>query len=154
MRLFANLLGLAEVRVRERMSRLRGLDLFGFMTDAELYEAARIVSERWVDEGTFLARQGEQGRNLFVLVDGSVEVLKQVEGKEDRLLHVAGPGEALGELTLLADLPRSASLRAATDAVVLVLRDDAFHEWLRRHPDLSRRMMKRLAEKIIAKDQD
>ncbi len=153
-RLFANLLGLAEVRVRERMSRLQGLDLFGFMTEAELYEAARIVSERWVDAGTVLAREGERGRHLFVLVDGTVEVLKHVAGKEDRLLHVAGPGEALGELTLLADMPRSASLRAATDAVVLVLREDAFHEWLRRHPDLSRRMMQRLAEKIIAKDQD
>ncbi len=153
-RLFANLLGLAEVRVRERMDRLQGLDLFGFMTETELYEAARIVSERWVDAGTFLAREGEHGRHLFVLVDGTVEVLKQVAGNDDRLLHVAGPGEALGELTLLADMPRSASLRAATDAVVLVLRDDAFHEWLRRHPDLSRRMMQRLAEKIIAKDQD
>lgn len=153
-RLFANVLGLAEVRVRERMSRLQGVDLFGFMTEPELYQAARIVSERWVDAGTFLARQGERGRHLFVLVDGSVEVLKQVDGKDDRLLHVAGPGEALGELTLLADVPRSASLRAATDAVVLVLRDDAFHEWLRLHPDLSRRVMQRLAEKIIAKDQD
>ena len=153
-RLFANLLGLAEVRVRARMSQLQRLELFGFMAEPELYEAARIVSERWIDAGTFLAKEGERGRHLFVLVDGTVEVLKHVEGKDDRLLHLAGPGEALGELTLLADMPRSASLRAASDAVVLVLRDDAFHEWLRRHPDLSRRMMQRLAEKIIAKDQE
>lgn len=153
-RLFANLLGLAEVRVRERMDRLASLELFSFMTEAQLYEAARIVSERWVDAGTYLAKEGERGRHLFILVDGTVEVLKQVGAEDVRLLHVAQPGEALGELTLLADMPRSASLRAATDAIVLTLRDDAFHDWLGRHPDLSRRMMQRLAEKIIAKDVD
>jgi CRP-like cAMP-binding protein len=53
----------------------------------------------------------------------------------------------------LADIPRSATLRAATDAVVLIVRDDAFQEWLRQHPDLARRLLAQLAEKIVAKDQ-
>jgi CRP-like cAMP-binding protein len=88
---------------------------------------------------------------MFILVDGTIEVVKRVPGSGDRLLHVAHPGEELGELTLLANIPRSADLRAATDAVVLVIRDDAFDELLRRHPDLSRRMMQRLANKIVAK---
>lgn len=66
------------------------------------------------------------------------------------MLHVAGPGEELGELTLLADIPRSASLRAASDAVVLVIRDDALHDWLQRHPDLAKGMLQRLAKRIVA----
>ncbi|NYJ06404.1 cyclic nucleotide-binding domain-containing protein [Petropleomorpha daqingensis] len=147
-RLFANLLGLAEVRVRERMARLGELELFRFMTEAQLYEAARSVSERWVDAGAYLAREGERGHEMFILVDGSVEVLHG-EGDGERLVHVAGPGEELGELTLLADIPRSASLRAATDVVVLVIRDDALEEWLQRHPDLGRGMMRRLAHRVV-----
>jgi hypothetical protein len=149
-RLFANLLGLAEVRVQERMARLRALELFSFMTDAQLYAAARTVSERWVDAGGFLAREGERGHEMFILVDGSVEVLRQGPGAEDRLVHVAQPGEEIGELTLLADVPRSASLRAATDVVALVIREDALQEWLHSHPDLARGMMQRLALRLVA----
>jgi LmbE family N-acetylglucosaminyl deacetylase len=148
-RLFANLLGLAEVRVRERMARLGALDLFGFMSEQQLYEAARSVSERWVDAGAYLAREGERGHEMFILVDGRVDVLQSAPGSEDRLVHVALPGEELGELTLLADIPRSASLRAATDVVVLVIRDDALKEWLLRHPDLARGIMRRLAHRIV-----
>jgi LmbE family N-acetylglucosaminyl deacetylase len=148
-RLFANLLGLAEVRVRERMARLGALELFRFMTEAQLYQAARSVSERWVDAGAYLAREGERGHEMFILVDGSVEVLQSVPGSDDRLVHLAAPGEELGELTLLADIPRSASLRAATDVVVLVIRDDALKEWLQGHPDLARAMMRHLAHRIV-----
>lgn len=147
-RLFANLLGLAEVRVRERMARLAAVELFGSMTETQLYEAARIVSERWVGAGGYLAREGERGHELFVVVDGTIDVVKHVPGDGERLLHLARPGEALGELALLADISRTASLRAATDAVVLVIRDDSFYEWLRRHPDLSRKIMQRLAEQL------
>jgi CRP-like cAMP-binding protein len=147
-RLFANLLALAEVRVRERMARLGALELFAFMTEPQLYEAARSVSERWVDAGAYLAREGERGHEMFIVVDGTVEVLQSAPGG-DRLVHVASPGEELGELTLLADIPRTASLRAATDVVVLVIRDDALKSWLLRHPDLARGMMRRLAHRIV-----
>jgi LmbE family N-acetylglucosaminyl deacetylase len=149
-RLFANLLGLAEVRVQERMARLRALELFSFMTDAQLYAAARTVSERWVDAGGFLAREGERGHEMFILVDGSVEVLRTVPDGKDRLVHVARPGEEIGVLTLLADVPRSASLRAATDVVALVIREDALQEWLHAHPDLARGLMQRLALRLVA----
>lgn len=150
-RLFANVLGLAEARVRERMERLRGLELFGYMDEHELYEAARIVSERWIDAGASLAREGAPGRELFLLLDGEVEVVKHLPGG-DRVLHVARPGESLGELSLLAGIPRSASLRAVTDVAVLVLRAEAFDAWLQSHPDLGRRLLRLLARKVVSRD--
>ena len=151
-RLFANLLGLADVRVRERAEHLAAVELFSGLSDDELYDAAKIVAERWVDAGTVLAREGERGQEMFILLSGRIEVLKEQAGSESRLLHVAEPGESIGELTLLAGIPRSASLRAATDAVVLVVRADAFVGWLDSQPGFSRRILARLAEKIVAKD--
>ena len=150
-RLFANLLGLAEARIRERMDRLREVELFGYMDEAELYSAARIMTERWLAAGTILAREGDPGHELFVLVDGSVEVVKRLSGG-DRVLHVAGVGESVGELALLAGHARSASLRAATDTVVLVLRGDAFDAWIESHPSLGRRLLRLLARRIIERD--
>ena len=68
------------------------------------------------------------------------------------MLHVARPGESIGELALLAGHARSASLRAATDTVVLVLREDAFDAWLEAHPSLGRRLLRRLARRVIERD--
>ncbi len=150
-RLFANVLALAEARIRERMDRLREIELFGYMNDDELYAAARIMTERWLEAGTMLAHEGEPGHELFILVDGSVEVIKHLDGG-DRVLHVARPGESLGELALLAGHERSASLRAATDSVVLVLREDAFDTWLQDHPSLGRRLLRMMARRVIERD--
>jgi hypothetical protein len=150
-RLFANLLGLAEARVRERMEHLRGLELIGHMDEPELYDAARIVSERWVAAGTWLGRQGEPGRELFLLLDGEIEVVKHLP-HGDHVLYVARPGESLGELSLLAGIPRSASMRTVTDVAVLVLRAEAFETWLQSRPDLGRRLLQLLARKVVARD--
>src|SRR5262249_1638387 len=60
-RLFANLLGLAQARVLERAALLRGVDLFASLPDEDLYQAARAVSERWVPGGEELVREGERG---------------------------------------------------------------------------------------------
>ena len=150
-RLFANLLGLAEARVRERMEHLRGLELMGDMDEPELYDAARIVSERWVAAGTWLGRQGEPGRELFLLLDGEIEVVKHLP-HGDHVLYVARPGESLGELSLLAGIPRSASMRTVTDVAVLVLRAEAFETWLQSRPDLGRRLLQLLARKVVARD--
>ncbi|MFF3159647.1 cyclic nucleotide-binding domain-containing protein [Streptomyces sp. NPDC057910] len=151
-RLFANLLGLADVRVRERAEQLRVVQLFSDFTDDERYEAAKIVAERWVDAGTVVAHEGERGQEMFILLKGSIEVLKTLPGGKPRLLHVAEPGETLGEFTLLADIPRSADLKAATDSVVLVVRADAFLGWLESQPGFSRRILAQLARTVVAKD--
>jgi CRP-like cAMP-binding protein len=142
-RLFANLLGLAEARVTERVEHLRRVELFAPMRDAELQEMARLMSERWFEDGTYLFREGDRGSELFLVVDGEVEVLKG-----GRVIHTATPGQAVGELAVLTDLPRSATLRAGGDTTVLVMRGADFRERLRRHPDLSERVLRYLARRL------
>ena len=69
-----------------------------------------------------------------------------------RVLHVARPGESIGELALLAGHERSASLRAVADTVVLVLREDAFDTWLEDNPSLGRRLLRLIARRVIERD--
>jgi CRP-like cAMP-binding protein len=80
-------------------------------------------------------------------------VLKTSRGGE-RVVAVAHPGESLGELAVLAGTPRAATLRAETDAHVLVLPAHALRTWLRRDPDLTVRLMERLARLIVDQDPD
>jgi LmbE family N-acetylglucosaminyl deacetylase len=151
-RLFANLLGLAEARIRERRARARTVPLFSSLTEEQLYDVARLMSERWVDDGDHLCRQGDRGGELFVVLDGEVEVVKESEGAST-VVHVAGAGEALGELAGLTDLPRSASLRARGLVKALVMRGEHFRTLLREHPDLSMSVMRVIAERLATTEE-
>jgi LmbE family N-acetylglucosaminyl deacetylase len=144
-RLFANLLGLAEARILERMERARRVQLFSFMSDDQLHDVVRLMSERWFDDGAFLARQGAAGNELFLIVEGEVEILKE---RGDRKVHVAREGEAVGELAVLADTPRSASLRSRGGTKVLSMRGDHFRRLLREHRDLADGLIRMLATRL------
>lgn len=149
-RLFANLLGLAEARILERVERVRHIPLFSSMTDPQLYEVSRLMAERWVDEGTYLCRQGERGSELYLVLDGEVEVLKG-DGSE-KVVYVAGAGEVVGELAVLTDLPRSATLRTKGEATILLMRGSHFRDFLRQHPHLLERVTAILAERLASSE--
>jgi LmbE family N-acetylglucosaminyl deacetylase len=150
-RVFANLLGLAEARIRERMARARTVELFASMSDDELHDVVRLMSERWFDDGTFLARQGEPGSELFLVLEGEVEILKEAGGSWKS--YVARGGEAVGELAVLTDMPRSASLRAKGDVKVLSMRGEHFRRLLREHWDMAEGVMQMLATRLATREQ-
>jgi LmbE family N-acetylglucosaminyl deacetylase len=147
-RLFANLLGLAEARVRARKELLGRVRLFDSLSDDDLYEGARVMSERWIPAGTELVRQGDRGNEMFILYDGRM-VAVRATGDEERVVEVLNPGDSLGEVAVLAGTPRAATVRAETDSRVLVLPADALKGWLRRDPDLAMRVMERLARLVV-----
>jgi len=153
LRLFANLLGLAEARIRQRMEFLRSIELFAFMPDDQLYEAARMMYERRVEAGRYLARQGDRGSELFIVAEGSIDVVNHLPDGE-RVVHTACRGDAIGEFAILANIPRTASLRAQTDVTIIVLPAKAFQDWIRRYPDLSLRVMELLVRKIVGQSQN
>jgi CRP/FNR family cyclic AMP-dependent transcriptional regulator len=70
--------------------------------------------------GEIVFQEGDPGRALFVVVEGSVEIT-QAMSQGDYVLRVLGPGDAFGELALIDDSPRSASARVAAQARLLIL---------------------------------
>lgn len=148
-RLFANLLGLAEARILERAHHARQIPLLASLSDEELYEVARMMSERWLDTGTLLCRQGDRGTDLYMVLEGEVQVIKGRPGAEG-VVSVAGPGEVVGELAAIADIPRSATLQAGTDVKILSMRGSHFRQFVRHHPDLSERITAVLARRLAS----
>jgi LmbE family N-acetylglucosaminyl deacetylase len=147
-RLFANLLGLARARILERMALAGRVPILSFLDADQLYDVVRLMSERWLDRGDVLCREGDRGTELYMVLDGEVDVLKGEQG--GRVIHVAGQGEVVGELAVLTDLPRSATLRARTGVKVLVMRGSHFRDFLREHPDLSQRITSMLARRLAS----
>lgn len=132
----------------DRILFLRQVPLFENLAPEELESIAELASERVFSTDEFLCRQGETGDELFVVVDGRVRVEKQVEGitKTLRQLDV---GEHIGELAVLREQPRSASVIAeGTGVRTLVLSGQAVRSILRDRPEVAMAMLTSLAERL------
>jgi signal transduction histidine kinase len=91
-----------------------------------LYRMAETVS---IPAGQFVLREGDQGDSLFVVLTGELEVTKR-QGSQDVLLALYKPGQFFGEMALLEQVPRSASVRTLQQSRLLVISQAAFQTLL------------------------
>ncbi len=148
-RLFANLLALPHSRILRRSHLLTRTTLFGFMSDEQRYDIARLMSDRRLEDGEILCRQGDPGDEMYVIVEGEVEVVKTTPANpEGAVIAVAGPGDAIGELSVLASQPRSATMRARGDARLLAIWGPAFRKLVHTTPDIADRLIETLVDKL------
>lgn len=106
---------------------------------------------REVPAGTVLFREGEQGREMYVINSGKVRITKTVRGQEKELA-VLGQGEFFGEMSILNNKPRSATATVIEDARVLVLDPKTYETMLRNSTEIALRMVKRLAARLQEAD--
>jgi MFS family permease len=106
---------------RRQVALLRGVPMFSQLPMTTLEEVACRMTSRTVAGGTPLVTEGEVGETFYVLSAGSVEVTQH-----GAALHRLEPGESFGEIALLRDVPRTASVRAVDEVEVMVLERDAF----------------------------
>jgi MFS family permease len=105
----------------EQLALLRGNSIFAPLSAATLEQLADRLQQVEVPAGDVIVRQGERGDRFYLIEAGTVAVA--VDG---RPAHELGPGEGFGEIALLRDVPRTATVTARTDAVLYALERDAF----------------------------
>lgn len=93
-------------------AELRKIGLFGALSDEVLAHLAATLSVTTPDAGTTVFREGETARDMFVLINGEMEVLKKSERDIDARVAMLGPGDWFGEMSILDVQPRSATVRA------------------------------------------
>jgi len=130
-----------------KLDRLAEIDLFRSCTDRQLHELATLTSEIDVARGAVLCREGEVGREWFVVRDGHAVV--SIAGEEVAMI---GPGGFFGELSLLDGEPRTATVAAVTDMHLVVMSRREFHELLARMPLVARRILRDVGRRLRAAD--
>lgn len=98
------------------MVSLAEVPVFGGLSTAELELVAEMLVERRFDAGAIVVEEGSPGRELFVIERGEAEVHKGAA-----VLATLGPASCFGEMALIGIVPRSATVRARTELVALVL---------------------------------
>src|SRR3954447_3209847 len=126
---------------------LRGVPIFTGLPPEAVDELARRGQRRELVAGEWLLREGEVSDCLYLVRSGRLEVVRETGGA---VLRSLGPGAALGELGVLAGSPRSASVRARRDSVVLRVAGDAFLDLLGERPELALAPTRRLASQLQA----
>ncbi len=132
----------------DRILFLRQVPIFSDLAPEDLAQIAEIATERLFLPGEYLCREGEMGEELFVVVEGQVRVAKGSNGTL-RTLRVLQTGEQIGELAILREQPRSASVIAEGGNVrALVLAGDALQAILRDRPEVAMAMLASLAQRL------
>jgi hypothetical protein len=103
------------------------------------------------DEGEHVFREGELGTEMYIIQEGRVEILKELQG-EPRQLAVLEKGDFFGEMAVLEDLPRTAGARALTAVKLLMINGSTFDQMLRSNPEIAVRMMRKLSRRLRETD--
>jgi CRP-like cAMP-binding protein len=114
---------------------LRGTRLFQNLGKAEIELIARSTRLETYKAGHIIVREGRVGAAFFIIVSGSVEVVKDIGGPSPTTLATFGPGEFFGEISTVKHLPRSASVRAVQDTDCLVIWRTDFDAFIRHFPE-------------------
>ena len=137
-----------RLRRNAKVDLLRAVPLFAECSQKELGRIATIADEISLPEGTKLIEEGKQGREFFVLIDGTVDIRRG----GSKVAEMGG-GSFFGEIALLTDAPRTATVTATSPARVLVITGQAFQRVLNETTTIRPKVLAALAERAAASTQ-
>jgi hypothetical protein len=137
-----------ETKVLELMDRavfLKTVPLFAQLSTDAVFALAAVAKVEDVPAERVIVKEQELGSALYVLMSGAVDVLK--EGGSHKLATL-GPRDCFGEMAVLADEPRSATIRATLPSTLLSVAKDDFLETMEKNPSIAREVIRVLIQRL------
>lgn len=131
------------------IDHLREVPLFSKLTKKELNEIATLSTELTFDDGKELMAEGQRASSFIIIVEGNARVLKH--GEE---VAVLGPGDFAGELALLQDRTRNATVVASGPLTALIIDRRGFLTLLDDIPSVTKKMLFAVVERLSDGDED
>jgi|SRR5579885_1332452 CRP/FNR family cyclic AMP-dependent transcriptional regulator len=134
--------------------QLKKVTLFENLDDKELRLLAKTCTERQFPAGAVLMQEGEAGAGLFILIEGRVRVTQSGgPNQPPREITTLDAGEVIGEMALLDDLPRSATVTALEPCRCLLVPVWDFRATLRESPDIAIQLLIQLSRRLRKTEQ-
>ncbi|CAN5524578.1 N/A [soil metagenome] len=127
----------------KHLEHLGEIPLFSALSKRDLQRIAKASNEITREAGAQLVDQGDAGREAFVIIEGTATVKRN-----NRKVGTLGPGDAIGELSLLDHGPRTATVTADTPMTLLVLSAREFSGVIEEVPGLAHKLMIELAKRV------
>lgn len=132
-----------------KVDLLKQAPLFEGLSRKQLAQIARLSDDLDVQAGTVLCKEGTRGREFFVIIDGEAHVTKG-----GRHIATIGPGGFFGEIALLENVERTATVTASASLRFFVISDRAFQAVLDTDPTIERALLRALARRLLALSED
>jgi CRP-like cAMP-binding protein len=127
-----------------KVEALRLSPLFHGLAKSELAQLAKETEDLEIGAGRVLCKEGDTAREFFVILEGEVDVTK-----DGRRLAPLGPGDFFGEIALIEQSTRTATVTAATPVRFFVLTSRAFSALLDNNPGVERKVLRTLAKRVL-----
>ena len=125
------------------------VEIFNSLDKKELETLGRECRERSYSAGTTIIKQGDSGSGLFIITSGHVKVtIAHHPDRAEEEVGTFGPGSVLGEMALLDDQPRSASIVTIEDVTALILPVWEFRATMRSHPDIAIKLLSVMSRRL------
>jgi CRP-like cAMP-binding protein len=119
---------------------LKKIPLFADLTENEIYQVMKLSFEKKYTEGSTLFVEGMTGEVLYIIKAGAVEIIKKTD-KGEVVLSTLGPGEFLGEMSLIDDSRRSATARVSKESTLVVITKKCFLDMLKADPHITSKLL-------------
>ena len=131
------------LRKNAKVDLIKSAPLFSECSRKHLNEIAEIADEIDLSEGKELTREGRPGREFFVLIEGTADVKRA-----NRRINQMGAGDFFGEISLITQRPRTATVVATSPVRALVITDRSFRRLLEQQPEIQGKVMSALAARL------
>jgi CRP-like cAMP-binding protein len=126
-----------------KVKLIHKVPLFSRLSKKGLEDVAHIADELDLPAGKLMAKEGDRGREFFVLLEGEADVTKG-----DKSINTMRDGDFFGEIALVTKMPRTANVTATTPVRVLVITERDFSGLMKRSPEVARGVAEALAERV------
>ena len=126
-----------ELNLKEKMKFLSIVDIFKKCKKRDIKSLAKASSIRRYEPGEYLCKQGDKGVALFIIVEGKVKVIEEIDSEKKVEVAELGPGNVVGELSIIDGAERVASVVASEPTTCIVLTSWDFKAVLKSRPEIA-----------------
>jgi len=126
--------------------------IFPTLPTEEIGRLTELARQRTYPPNTVLCHEGEYEQVLYVICEGEAVVTKRFNDREDLVLRKAGAGEYVGEMAIISDAPRSATVTTTVETITLELDREVFLRILSQSADLALAMVRTTFDRLRAND--
>ncbi len=125
---------------------LSGITIFADLDSGELNTVSEHVHVSRFEAGDIVFSEGDPGDEVCFVVDGTLDVLKSYDGKVEKKIAVKAPGGSIGEMAVIGNFSRTATVKARTDATLLSLSRRRFEGICDEYPTIGVKILRSIAQ--------
>jgi CRP/FNR family transcriptional regulator, cyclic AMP receptor protein len=127
--------------------------LFSHLSRAGIYRLAELAQKKTYHKGDIIIEEGKSGMGFFIIISGKVEVIKGANTPKPVVVAELGDGEIVGEMSVIDELPHSATVRALEETECVIIEQWDFKAQLQAYPEIALQLLPVLARRLRGLDE-